>query len=577
MGKRKGSSFYRYENIFNVFVFLSFTAITALTVLIFSPLIKTNAEEQTTTFTAGPTTISMAKDSTDQISFDIYPSTVQKIYNATDTFRVTNTCPRGATVMVNTNSNIDTVIANGLYRNSTDDRPKIIQPTSGNSLIDNSWGFSTDDGKTYHAVPAKDQTPATVYDILSKTTDPDIVTIKYGIKTGTSMPPGNYSNDVIYSVTVKPECLKYDVNWDINDVLATIAQDNMGIYYPSTLIYGEPFDFTTTNPGSFGKAIESWTSSWDGGSITIPANSTDINPNPTEATSITLTANWAPIVYNLTYDLDGGTIENAPTSYTIEKLEELPFPTKSGYVFQGWTYNNYSDPYKYTTINNTQNLGDRTYTAHWVLPMQTFSCSDLSQGETATLGDARNTNIYSVRKLADGKCWMIQDLSINNITITSEDSNLPSGTSFTLPASNISSITESNWDTAALYTSYYNYYTATAGWGTRQVTSGNSPQDICPKGWRLPTGGDGGEYQTLYNNYNSYSLMTSSDGPRFNVNGFISDGRTSSYNALSYFWSSTIKDEYTVYALRMNKSNSTVDPLFDVGKWAGMHIRCIAK
>ena len=71
--------------------------------------------------------------------------------------------------------------------------------------------------------------------------------------------------------------------------------------------------------------------------------------------------------------------------------------------------------------------------------------------------------------------------------------------------------------------------------------------------------------------------MTSSDGPRFNVNGFISDGRTSSYNALSYFWSSTIKDEYTVYALRMNKSNSTVDPLFDVGKWAGMHIRCIAK
>ncbi len=570
--RTRGSSSHRYENIFNVFVFLSFTAITALTAQLFSPLVKTNAEEQTASSTYGPNSISISKE--DSVSFNISPSKAQEIYNATDTLTVANTCPRGATVTINTNSNSDTEIANNLYRAGNDDYPKIIKPTTGNNLINSSWGVSTDDGKTYRAVPAKDQTPTTAYSSLSKTINPDIVTIKYGIKTDNHIPPGDYSNDIVYSATVNPMCLDYDVEWVINTF--TSASLNFYPWYKTSLNFGEPYDFSAIDLEKQGYTLESWTSSYDGGSVTIPANKTDADPNPTEAQSITLTANWVPTVYHITYELDGGTIENAPTSYTIEGNTELPFPTKPGFVFQGWTYDNYIDPYRYTNVN-LQTLGDRTYTAHWVLPMQTFSCSDLGQNEAVTLGDERNLNIYLVKKLADGKCWMTQDLNINNITISSEDSNLPSGTSFTLPASSISNITESNWDTAAVYTTYYNYYTTTAGWGTRSVTSGTAPQDICPKGWRLPTGGSDGEYQTLYNNYNSYSLMTDANGPRFSVNGFISNGRTSSYNALSYYWSSTIKDEYSTYALRMSRSNSTVDPTFDVGKWSGMHIRCIAK
>lgn len=46
-----------------------------------------------------------------------------------------------------------------------------------------------------------------------------------------------------------------------------------------------------------------------------------------------------PVTYNITYNLDGGTLsEDAPTSYEKGKgLDTLPTPTKKGYKFVGWT------------------------------------------------------------------------------------------------------------------------------------------------------------------------------------------------------------------------------------------------
>lgn len=41
--------------------------------------------------------------------------------------------------------------------------------------------------------------------------------------------------------------------------------------------------------------------------------------------------------YTITYNLDGGTIFNNPTTYTKRLGVTLPNPTKQGYVFDGWT------------------------------------------------------------------------------------------------------------------------------------------------------------------------------------------------------------------------------------------------
>jgi hypothetical protein len=171
--------------------------------------------------------------------------------------------------------------------------------------------------------------------------------------------------------------------------------------------------------------------------------------------------------------------------------------------------------------------------------------------------DSRNGYYYWVGKLADGKCWMLQNLQLDGAsmlsttdpdgnartaitTLDSSNTNLPSGdtlaasatasdgtTSITLlPTAAASSSTwissytnmdvvspDSN-DAATYHASTstlgndntkdygYLYNWCAAMGGQARTCSDNDPTqpqyyDICPKGWHIPTGDYGGEYSIL--------------------------------------------------------------------------------
>lgn len=152
--------------------------------------------------------------------------------------------------------------------------------------------------------------------------------------------------------------------------------------------------------------------------------------------------------------------------------------------------------------------------------MQTFtsaSCTALSvytgsnESAIVSLTDSRGgtTRTYKVAKLADNKCWMLDNLKLGSttgsITLTPSDSNV--ATNFTLPQ--LYSGTSSSYrsydnpqaygpvpgDTGSNETNYgylYNWPAATAGETQTSMPagSGNANNSICAKGWRLPTGGD---------------------------------------------------------------------------------------
>ncbi len=80
--------------------------------------------------------------------------------------------------------------------------------------------------------------------------------------------------------------------------------------------------------------------------------------------NVTLYAQWTPINYTITYNLDGGTVSGNPTTYTIEDAITLVNPTKDGYNFTGWTGSNGTTPSTTVTIAKGS-TGDRTYTANW--------------------------------------------------------------------------------------------------------------------------------------------------------------------------------------------------------------------
>ena len=554
-----------------ILVGLSFLALTFLTVKTFAPGIKSNAETRTAEQTAGPYTMSISTDSL--TSINITPTSSQAIYAGTSAISYTNTCPRGMNVTMSSSSE-----NTSLTRTGSDSGPKEI-PTisSGTALTDNTWGFSKDNGSTYNAIPTL-ANPATIIDTTSATTTAVTLNLIYGVKTDNQLPSGSYSNNIIYTVSAKQQCLSYGITWNLDGGTAA-----SGATYPASLTFGSTLDLTSLTPTKEGYEFTSWSN----GANTFDGTETAADVNPTNSPSLTMTAQWTSSTYTLTYDNQSGSGCSSKTGTYGSTWGTLCTPTRSGYAFNGW-YTGTNGSGTQITANSTVSDNLTVY-AKWELACTGIGCISKMQamtgsicaataiGTTATLTDVRDNNTYTVAKLADGKCWMTENLRLTNKTISRADSNLPYGVTYTVPASDASSFTESyNTNSAYLdstYGGYYNFYTATAGWGTDSVTSGNSPKDICPKGWSLPTGGSSGEFKTLYNNYNSISRIQGE--PNFALSGHVSNGIVYDQGTNGFFWSSTVPDANSAYDLALTSPN--VFPDSSSNKYLGFSVRCVAK
>ena len=81
--------------------------------------------------------------------------------------------------------------------------------------------------------------------------------------------------------------------------------------------------------------------------------------------SYTLYALWIPIIYEITYDLQGGTIIGEISNYDINTNSfTLPIPTKENYIFLGWSGTDISGIQKNITISQGS-IGNRNYIANW--------------------------------------------------------------------------------------------------------------------------------------------------------------------------------------------------------------------
>ena len=90
----------------------------------------------------------------------------------------------------------------------------------------------------------------------------------------------------------------------------------------------------------------------------------DFNAAITE--DITLTAKWTVNQYTITYDLNGGTAEGNPDTYTVETdTFTLKNPTRPGYTFAGWSGTGLTGENNMTVTIEKGSTGERSYTAQW--------------------------------------------------------------------------------------------------------------------------------------------------------------------------------------------------------------------
>ncbi|MBR3246458.1 hypothetical protein IKF87_01070 [Candidatus Saccharibacteria bacterium] len=220
--------------------------------------------------------------------------------------------------------------------------------------------------------------------------------------------------------------------------------------------------------------------------------------------------------------------------------------SRTGYGFAGWNTEydysgtTYGPNETITTPADTSTNGLSLY-AVWVPSAGTLQnwngCSSLTQGAVTALTDLRDNDTYAVAKLADGKCWMIENLRLENTGTDNANGSLAQGynSSFiglaapesanfgSTTANSLYSINGStdatisgsyqgyrfprynNYNTNSRQSSssysasdntysYGNYYTwpASIADTTSYSINNQSVEDtsLCPAGWHLPRGGD---------------------------------------------------------------------------------------
>ena len=326
--------------------------------------------------------------------------------------------------------------------------------------------------------------------------------------------------------------------------------------------------------------------------------------------------------------------------------------SRQGYGFAGWsdTYDysgNLYGPQETITVPNGTSTNGLSLYAIWIRSegsLQDSSkvasvCNRLTTSgpnvtktlnSVSALTDQRDNETYAIAKLADGNCWMIENLRLDNTADHNSDGTLSQGyggvfsglaepeapwadnstaanslyysgtqegtatidigttnANFRFPrynnqntASRETETTDSNTNTYS-YGNYYTWHAAIAD--TTHYSSGNHDgTSICPSGWRIPTGVNlnisNGEYPTLNVLINNDS-RTSSDGLRRYPANFIYSGYILStyayYRGTSgNYWSSTVWGDNSSSRLTFNVGN-VIPANGSSMKYYGLSIRCI--
>ena len=236
------------------------------------------------------------------------------------------------------------------------------------------------------------------------------------------------------------------------------------------------------------------------------------------------------------------------------------------------------------TVANTNNpLNDNDPTNPTVVLKHNFA-------DTQTFTNLSHTSNleYNANTAPDG--WCTTDSADCNNQSRLRTHNTTNRTSYT-PTQTMSK-------SANLYSygNYYNWYSATAGNGTYDKTSGDTVGDICPAGWHLPTGTGSGEFGLLSNSLGGYKntsnvaqSMSSSTSPtastilerirqfpnNFLLSGDVDGSLTVNRGSGGLYWSSTSTNNANAYAMILYQSN-VYPGVGNYHKFAGRTVRCLA-
>ena len=444
-----------------------------------------------------------------------------------------------------------------------------------------------------------------IYTADSANEDPgDNIEVYYGVKANTSMPAGIYSGTIVYTAVI---------NGAAQDLASVSPSRLNGLNGGQTLTIS-----TSLNAAASGV-----------GTITVNVGEYSCT-NPTASNagdgSVVITC-IAPANDSGTYDVSVDIAGYSKTYYIANAIEYFkeyaPTLTDLTYMHE-----------MTSAVCDATTTPSKTVTTVPEKVLIDVRGKD-GTGTLANPASGTNQQTYLVRKLADGNCWMVQNLNMNLSTGVTLDStttdlgNETAGRTFT-PQYNTQTAAGTAWaqdgsdgarsfepgeamyfdggvgtgtlDTAtynyAGYLSsgadywhvgnYYNWYAATAGTGLSTTANNNAETNvadsICPKNWKLPDNTGTKSFQNLlFTTYglsdnNAASSNTILAAPlnfvRSGYYGWSEAGvRGRGYGGI--WWSSAAYTALNAHYLDTNSSR--VIPQHGNYKGYGLSVRCVAR
>ena len=320
------------------------------------------------------------------------------------------------------------------------------------------------------------------------------------------------------------------------------------------------------------------------------------------------------------------------TTYAAYISKTQPADTYSGQVKYTLVHPASADaPIEPMTIEDAYSRAGKTKLNGYykIQDMDSTICSNVNQygGDgMAEVIDARDNNVYHIAKLLDDRCWMLDNLALDltdsttaqnmnesntnataaainnllnggssttgwsNIAVANVTTNFNNNDSFIQPRINnvskdtlVTSYGPASTSGQAKVGIYYNYCAASASTYCYASGSGidvpdtliDAPEDICPANWRMPTGGESGEYYALAQKYgndatNTNSLQHNLSTP---LSGFYSSSSADSQGSYGNWWSSTYLSSNSMHLLYVLPTY--VYPSSSYGRNSGHSMRCL--
>ena len=409
---------------------------------------------------------------------------------------------------------------------------------SAGALTDNTWGYALDTTGTYTGLA---DSAVTFYTATGPNYDADPLTVYFGAKVS-GIADGTYENTVLYTITSSTDLSSIPapvidsitpafgsvVGGDTITLVGDNFTQNGESITTSVLVGGEPCtDVSVTHDSTTGK---------DTITCTTPATTTEgtvtvevITWGGSDTTSYEYdTSDIVYVTPNIASTVAGS--DSGPT-FTIygDGFVDEDNPVVAAYIGTGRACDSF------VVVSNTQITctagpngggssvaGEQTvYVVHQNGAVSTNhdvkvtyydtdypTTSDLATTCTTTktiARDERDSQLYYVRQLADGKCWLVDNLRYNGGTLsqvsgkyltTSGSASATDGTlndvaKYVDPGTLSYCMNDTNMpsETVTRCGFLYNWYAANAGSvdSSTNVSGVNAQGSICPDGFRLPS------------------------------------------------------------------------------------------